>query len=212
MKIRVERKTAESKIVAIIDDGPRNSEAKRDLETPLIFFNHMLEQIAWRSELNIKVKVELDHFFLNHVVCEDVGITLGRAFQELVMQKMGEGIKAYGSASATIDEALARSVVSFESRAYLDLNFNGIEVPQTTEGIQSEDLVAFWEGFVQGAQATLHLDLLKARPNHGHHQWESIFRAAGQALRDALEIRSWRRDMAAGVAGKIDFKVEVTDH
>ena len=64
---------------------------------------------------------------------------------------------------ATIDESLARAVISFENRAYLDLDFNEIIVPATTEGINSEDLVAFWEGFVQGAQATLHLDLLKGR-------------------------------------------------
>jgi len=211
MRVKVERQTLESKISVYIDDGVRNPEAKKELKTPLTFFNHMLEQIAWRSELNIGVNVELDHFFLNHVVCEDVGITLGKAFKELVDRKLTEGSKAYGFALATIDEALARAVVSFESRAYLDLNFNAIEVPQTTEGIQSEDLVAFWEGFVQGAQATVHIDLLKGRDNHGHHQWESIFRAAGQALRDALDIRHWRKNMAAGVAGKIDFKIDIKE-
>ncbi|MFZ7104795.1 MAG: imidazoleglycerol-phosphate dehydratase [Peptococcaceae bacterium] len=211
MKVIVERGTAESKILIELDDGPRNPQLKKEINTPLVFFNHMLEQIAWRSELNIGIKVELDHFFLNHVICEDLGIALGRACKELLERKIPEGAKGYGFALATIDESLARAVVSFESRAYLDLNFNGVEVPQMTEGGYSEDLVAFWEGFVQGAQATLHLDLLKGRANHGHHHWESLFRAAGQALRDAIEHREWRKDMTSGVAGKIGFKIEVKE-
>lgn len=211
MKVTVERKTRESVITVYIDDGPRDLEAKKKLKTTLTFFNHMLEQIAWRSELNIGVEVEMDHFFLNHLVCEDVGLTFGRAFKELMVKKQAEGAKGYGFALATIDEALARAIISFESRAYLDLNFNNIVVPEGTEGINSEDLVSFLEGFVQGAQATLHIDLLKARANHGHHQWESIFRAIGQAFREALEIRPWRQDMAAGVAGKIGFDIKMEE-
>ncbi|MGI6226365.1 MAG: imidazoleglycerol-phosphate dehydratase [Peptococcales bacterium] len=211
MQVKVERQTLESKIHVIINDGPRNPEGKKMIKTPLVFLNHMLEQIAWRCELNIGVDVELDHFFLNHVVCEDVGITMGRAFKELLEKRLSQGGKGYGFALATIDESLARVVCSFENRAYLDLNFNDIEVPMVTEGIHSEDLIAFWEGFTQGAQATLHLDLLKGRNNHGHHHWESLFRGAGQALQDALAIHPWRKDMAAGVAGKIDFKISVED-
>lgn len=211
MKVTVERKTRESFIQVYLEDGPRDLEGKHKLKTSLTFFNHMLEQIAWRSELNIGVEVEMDHFFLNHLVCEDVGLTFGRAFRELMLKKQEEGAKAYGSALATIDEALARVVLSCESRAYLDLNFNNVLVPESTEGINSEDLVSFLEGFVQGAQATLHIDLLKARDNHGHHQWESIFRGLGMAFRDALEIRPWRQNMAAGVAGKIEFDVKIEE-
>jgi len=210
MKIQVTRKTQESIITVTVDDGERDPQGKKELKTPLPFFNHMLEQIVWRSELNIGVNVELDHFFLNHVICEDVGITLGRALKEFLEKRQAVGAKGYGFALATIDESLAQAVLSFESRAYLDLNFNDIPVPSITEGMQSEDLVAFWEGFVQGAQATLHLDLLKGRDNHGHHHWEALFRSVGQALRDALEIRPWRKDMAAGVAGKISFQVDIT--
>ncbi|MDN5322070.1 MAG: imidazoleglycerol-phosphate dehydratase [Clostridia bacterium] len=211
MKVKVERQTLESKIIVILDDGPRDPESKKNINTPLAFFNHMIEQIAWRSELNIGINVELDHFFLNHVICEDVGITLGRACKELLEKKLVQGARGFGFALATIDEALAQAVLSFENRAFLDLNFHDISIPQTTEGIHSEDLVSFLEGFVQGAQCTLHIDLMKARPNHGHHQWESIFRAAGQAFREALEVRPWRSNMSAGVAGKIGFKVEFAE-
>ncbi|NLT94323.1 MAG: imidazoleglycerol-phosphate dehydratase [Clostridia bacterium] len=209
MQVKVKRQTAETRTIVILDDGPRDPEAKKKLKTPLEFLNHMLEHIAWRSELNIAVEVEMDHFSLNHLVGEDVGITLGRAFKELLERRLEQGGTGYGFALAAIDDSLARAVVSFEGRAYLDLNFNNIIVPMATEGVNSEDLVAFWEGFVQGAQATLHLDLLKGRDNHGHHHWESLFRAAGQALRDALNIRPWRKDMTAGVAGRINFSVEV---
>ena len=211
MKITVERKTLESRMTVFVDDGARDPEGKKKLSTPLSFFNHMLEQLVWRSELNIGVEVELDHFFLNHVVCEDTGIALGKAFRELMLKKQDAGAPGYGFALSTIDEALARAVVSFESRAYLDLNFNGIQVPENTEGIQCEDLVSFWEGFVQGAMCTLHLDLLKARANHGHHQWESMFRAVGQAMCQAFGIREWRQNMAAGVAGKIDYRIMMED-
>lgn len=209
MIIRVDRKTKESKISVYVDDGPRNPEIKKELKTPLAFFNHMLEQIAWRSELNIGVDVELDEFFLNHVICEDIGITLGKAIGELVDKKLEEGAKAYGFAYATIDESLARAVISFEKRAYLDLNFNDVKVPETTENINSEDLVSFLEGFVQGAGVSLHLDLLKGRERHGHHHFESIFRALGEALNEAIALRPWRKNMSAGVAGKIEFTTNV---
>lgn len=211
MKIKVTRDTLETKTTVILDDGPRDPRAKERINTPLIFFNHMLEHIAWRSELNITVELEMDHFFLNHLVCEDVGITMGRAFKELLEKRIPAGGKGYGFALATIDESLARAVVSFESRTYFDFTHDDILIPGTTEGIHSEDLIAFWEGFTVGAQATVHLDLLKARDNHGHHQWESLFRAAGQALKDALSIEPWRRDMASGVAGKISFEVEIEE-
>lgn len=211
MIINVQRKTLESNMYVYLDDGERNPSLKKEIQTPLPFFSHMLEQLAWRSEINIGVKVELDEYFLNHVICEDVGITLGKAFKEMVEKKLQTGAKAYGFSYGTIDEALARAVISFENRAYLDLNFHNIQVPVVTEGIQSEDLVAFWEGFVQGAQVTVHLDLLKGRANHGHHHWESIFRAAGEALKNCLEYSPWRKDMTAGVAGKIQFVTEVKD-
>lgn len=211
MKITVQRNTKESSMEVYIDDGPRNPEIKKEIQTPLAFFNHMIEQIAWRSELNIGIKTELDEYFLSHVICEDVGITLGRAFKEYIEKKLEEGAKAYGFAYATIDESLARAVVSFESRAYLELNLENVEVPESTENIQSEDLMAFLEGFVQGAGASLHIDLLRGRPKHGHHHWESIFRAIGQSLRDAIELRPWRQGMTSGVAGKIEFKTEVSE-
>ncbi len=208
MEIIVKRKTNESLMSVRINDGARDPEAKDYLNTPLTFYNHMMEQIAWRSELNIYLDVTLDNFALNHVICEDLGITFGKAIGEMMDRKQKMGAPGYGYSYGNIDESMARCVIGFEKRAYLDLDYNDIIVPESVEGINSEDLVSFLEGFVQGAQATVHLDLLKARDKHGHHQWESIFRAFGDALRQAMLIREWRKNMAAGVAGEITWEIQ----
>ena len=208
MEIIVKRKTNESLMTVRVNDAPRDPEARKGLNTPLTFFNHMMEQIAWRSELNIYMETQLDHFALNHVICEDLGITFGKAIAAMMDKKQKMGAPGYGFSYGNIDESMARSVIGFEKRAYLELQYNGIVVPESVEGINSEDLVSFLEGFVQGAQATLHLDLLKGRDNHGHHQWESIFRALGDSLRSAMLIRPWRENMAAGVAGEITYEIE----
>ena len=209
MGITVTRTTCESKIVVMLDRGPRDVDAKRKLTTPLPFFNHMLEHVAWRGEMNLAIDVKLDHFDLVHVITEDVGIAFGKAVKSYVDHYGHRGLVGYGSAFGTIDEALTRAVLSFESRAYLDFNKGTVVLPERMEGMHSEDLVAFFEGFVQGAQCTLHLDLLKAREGHGHHIWESVFRAFGMALYDALAERPWRKDMTAGVAGDIQYHIEM---
>ncbi|WP_052330092.1 imidazoleglycerol-phosphate dehydratase [Thermicanus aegyptius] len=206
--IEVTRTTSESLIQVKLDFGPRDPRGKEKIATPLPFFNHMLEHVAWRGEMNLAVTVKLDHFDLVHVITEDVGITFGKAIKEYIAAHHGEGVVGYGYAYGTIDESLTRAVLSFESRAYLDFNPGDVKLPPAMEGMNSEDLVAFFEGFVQGAGATLHLDLLKGRPGHGHHIWESAFRAFGQALREALTVRPWRAGMTAGVAGTIHFEVK----
>lgn len=206
--VRVTRTTRESQIVVVVDRNERDPEAKKKVNTPLPFFNHMFEHIAWRAQMNIELDVTLDHFDLVHVITEDVGICFGKAIREYVKRGAARGIVGYGSAYGTIDEALTRAVLSFESRAYLDFDRSSVVLPERMEGMHSEDLVAFFEGFVQGAQCTLHLDLLKGREGHGHHIWEATFRAFAMALYDALSERAWRQQMTAGVAGAIVFSVE----
>ena len=205
MQITCERKTAESQIAVKLDFGPRHAAPKQGLQTTMPFFNHMLEHIIWRGEFNLEVKVELDDFYLTHVICEDVGLTLGTAMKEYVERKLDDGLVGHGFALATIDEALARAVISFENRAYFDFSHHGLDIPLQTENTNSEDLVAFLEGFVQGARCTLHLDLLKGK--NGHHIWEAIFRSLGGALGQALQQREWRKGMTAGVAGPIQINI-----
>ena len=205
LQVCCERKTAESAIVVKLDFGPRHAAPKKGLQTTMPFFNHMLEQVIWRGEFNLEVNVELQDFYLSHVICEDIGITMGTAVKEYVERKLPDGLAGYGFALATIDEALARAVISFENRAYFDFTHSGIIIPAQTENTNSEDLQAFLEGFVQGARCTLHLDLLKGI--NGHHIWEAVFRSLGGALFEALQQREWRKGMTAGVAGPIQMNL-----
>ncbi len=206
MQIIARRKTAESEVVVKVDFGPRYANPKKGLQTTMPFLNHMLEHVIWRGEFNLEVAVELKDFDLKHVICEDIGITFGRALKEHVESRVDEGLKGYGFAVATIDEALAEAVISFENRAYFDFNAKDVSIPARTEGTNSEDLKTFLEGFVQGACCTLHLNILKGE--NGHHLWEAAFRAFGEALHRALELSSWRKGMTAGVAGTIEMQVE----
>jgi imidazoleglycerol-phosphate dehydratase len=201
LRREVLRKTAESEILVKLDFGPRYAEPKKGLQTPLPFLNHMLEHIIWRGEFNLEVKMQLQDFYLSHVICEDLGITLGKGIRECVESGLADGVRGFGSAFSTIDEALSQAVLSFESRAYLHLHHPEVIVPAQVEGMNSEDLKAFFEGFVQGAACTLHLNILKGE--NGHHIWEATFRAFGEALHSALKVRPWRKGMTAGVAGAI---------
>ncbi|PTQ55528.1 MAG: Imidazoleglycerol-phosphate dehydratase [Candidatus Carbobacillus altaicus] len=207
--IRVFRHTRESHIEVVIDDGPIDWEMKEHLTTPLPFFNHMLEHIAWRSGLNVKATAKLDGFFLAHVITEDTGTALGRAIDTYLEENASRGMFGYGFAYGTIDEALARVVLSFEKRALFSFNPGSVVLPEETEGLKSEDLIAFFEGFAQGGRATVHLDLIKGRPSHGHHIWEAAFRAFGQALYEVLRRDARREGMTPGVAGSIHFSVDV---
>ena len=206
MSFTATRKTAESEVRVKLDLVPPHAAVKKNLKTTMPFLNHMLEQLVWRGEFNLEVEVVLTDFFLYHVICEDVGTTLGQAVRACVEARREEGLQGYGFALATIDEALARAVLSFEGRASLHFHTAGPGIPPQTENTNSEDLQTFFEGFVQGAGCTLHLDLL--RGTNGHHIWEALFRSCGEALRNALTSREQRRGMTAGVAGPVEQKVE----
>jgi len=210
MQVILERKTAESEIMVKIDFGPRYADPKKGLNTTMPFLNHMLEHVIARGEFNLEVNVELKDFYLFHVVCEDIGITIGKAIKEYVESRLDDGITGYGSASAIIDEALSQSVISFENRAYLDFYHpDEVVIPSQTENTNSEDLRTFFEGFVQGASCTLHLNIMKGI--NGHHIWEAAFRSFGEALSKALSIREWRKGITSGVAGPIKTKISKGD-
>ena len=204
--ITVTRKTTESEINVTLDFGEFKKDYRKRINTPIPFLNHMIEHIAWRSEVNIEVEVKLDQFDLAHLVCEDVGITLGKAVAEYIYDNQENGVMGYGDGIGIIDEAMARSVISFESRAAFHLSYNGLAMPAETEGVLSQDLETFLEGFVQGAMCTLHVDLLKGQ--NGHHIWEAIYRSFGIALNRAFIISEKRKGMTSGVAGKITFEVK----
>ena len=164
----------------------------------------MIEHIAWRGGFNIEVNVKLDKFVLTHVIAEDLGIALGKAVREYILST--DGVQGYGDAVGIIDEAKAQCAVSFEERAYCDIDFNSIGVGECVEGMNSEDLETFLEGFAQGAMCTLHVDLIKG--HNGHHIWEAIYRTFGTALNRTLMVSEERKGRTAGVAGKIEWVIE----
>ena len=200
--ITVTRKTSESCITVKVDETGLAPNYREKIETTIPFLNHMIEHIAWRSGFGIETDVRLDKFQLAHLICEDTGMALGKAFAKLISDR---ACKGYGDAAGIIDEARALSYISFESRAMFIMDTAG-EVPAQTEGMNSEDLQTFLEGFVHGAGCTLQIDL--QRGENGHHIWEAIYRAFGAALGMALKEDESRKGKTAGVAGKIEYEVQ----
>lgn len=203
--ISVTRKTTESEMVLSLTPPPLEMSYREKINTPIIFLNHMIEHIAWRSGFNIETKVKLDKFYLTHVVCEDLGIALGRAVAEYISRHIDDGINSYGVGVGIIDEAKAQCAMSFEMRSYFDFT-SKVEIPAEAEDMHAEDLKVFLDGFAQGARATLHIDVEKGE--NSHHIWEAVYRAFGIALGEALALNPDKSGRTSGVAGKIDFIIE----
>lgn len=201
-KITATRKTTESQVQVIIEKGRLAADYRKHIRTPLPFLNHMIEHIAWRAALNIDISLDMPDFQLIHLVCEDVSMTLGKAVGEYVRINHPSG---YGFGVGIIDEAKASAVISFEDRAYLDFN-SAVSYGEQVEGMPSEELITFLDGFVQGARCTLHIDIEKGK--NGHHIWEAVYRAFGIALGCALSVDSAREGLTSGVAGEVVYEVK----
>lgn len=174
----VERNTAETRISVKVNlDGTGISR----LSTGIGFFDHMLDQIARHGLIDLEVEADGDLHIDGHHTVEDVGITLGQAVFKAIGDK--KGIRRFGHAYVPLDEALSRAVVDFSGRPGLIMN-----VPFTSSSIGGFDTQLtheFFQGFVNHAQVTLHLDNLKGE--NAHHQAESLFKAFARALRAAIE-------------------------
>ena len=201
--IKAVRKTTESVMGIILDFSPLAPNYRDKICTPIPFLNHMIEHIAYRAGFNIRTTTELTDFTLVHVIAEDLGIALGKAVKEYI--DTTDGAYGYGDAVGIIDEAKAEVAMSFESRAYVDIDYHKNTIPSETEGMLSEDLQTFLEGFAQGAMCTLHVDLLKG--SNGHHIWEAIYRAFGSALNKVVAVDESRIGKTSGVAGKIEWTI-----
>ena len=175
----VSRNTAETKITVKLNlDGTGQSK----LSTGIGFFDHMLDQIARHGLIDLDIHCVGDLHIDGHHTVEDVGITLGQAVAKAVGDK--KGLRRYGHAYVPLDEALSRVVVDFSGRPGLDMH-----VPFKTELIGTFDsqlAYEFFQGFVNHAFVTLHIDNL--RGENSHHQAETVFKAFARALRMALEI------------------------
>jgi imidazoleglycerol-phosphate dehydratase len=174
----VVRNTAETKIRVVVNlDGSGQSK----LATGIGFFDHMLDQIARHGAIDLTVEAEGDLHIDGHHTVEDVGITLGQAVARAVGDR--KGIRRYGQAYVPLDEALSRVVIDFSGRPGLIW-----QVPFTRAmiGVFDVDLVhEFFQGFVNHALVTLHVDNL--RGENAHHQSETVFKAFARALRMAAE-------------------------
>lgn len=177
-KATIKRDTLETQIqVAINLDG--DGSCKVDTGVP--FLDHMLDQVARHGMVDLDIQAKGDLRIDAHHTVEDVGITLGQAFAEAVGSK--KGIRRYGHAYVPLDEALSRVVVDFSGRPGLEY---GVEFPRARVGDFDVDLlVEFFQGFINHAAVSLHIDCLRGR--NAHHMAETIFKAFGRALRMALE-------------------------
>ena len=205
-RIEVKRTTTESDMSVVLDFSPLSDNYRENINTPLTFLNHMIEHIAWRSGINITAEVKLDKFTLTHVICEDLGIAFGKAIAEYVKKTADKGVVGYGDAYGIIDEARAHSLISFESRTYFDIDYNGIGMCDEVEGMYKEDLETFLLGVAQGANCTLQVVLEKGE--NGHHIWEAIFRSLGCTLANSLTLDERRVEKTAGVAGAINWEIK----
>ena len=190
----VSRNTAETKITVRVNlDG--TGEAK--LSTGIGFFDHMLDQIARHGLIDLEVDCDGDLHIDGHHTVEDVGITFGQAVAKAIGDK--KGLRRYGHSYVPLDEALSRVVVDFSGRPGLDMN-----VPFKSGMIGTFDsqlAYEFFQGFVNHAFVTLHIDNLKGE--NAHHQAETVFKAFARALRMALEIDPRAADTIASTKGSL---------
>jgi len=178
-KAAINRETLETQItVELCLDGT----GKCDLETGIPFLEHMLDQIARHGQVDLDIKAKGDLHIDAHHTVEDIGITLGQAFNEAIGDK--KGIVRYGHAYVPLDEALSRVVIDCSGRPGLEFH-----VPFTRAKVGEFDVdlvIEFFQGFVNHADVTLHIDNL--RGHNAHHQAETVFKAFGRALRMAVAL------------------------
>jgi imidazoleglycerol-phosphate dehydratase len=178
---KVTRKTVETQISVKLNlDGTGRSQ----FATGVPFLDHMLDQVARHGVFDLEVAAKGDLHIDAHHTVEDVGITLGQAFAQALGDK--KGVRRYGHAYVPLDEALSRAVVDLSGRPGLEMN---IKFARARIGEFDVDLVhEFFQGFVNHAQVTLHIDNLKG--GNAHHQAETAFKAFARALRMAVELDS----------------------
>ena len=175
----ISRKTHETQIEVSIDlDGKGTSK----LNTGIGFLDHMLDQIARHGMIDLTVEAKGDLHIDAHHTVEDIGIVMGQVFNKAIGDK--KGIKRYGHAYVPLDEALSRVVLDISGRPGLEFN---VEFKRAAIGEFDVDLVhEFFQGFVNHANITMHIDNLKG--DNSHHQAETIFKAFGRALRMAIDL------------------------
>ena len=174
---KVSRKTLETEISVELNlDGQGNS----SFDTGIPFLEHMLEQIARHGSFDLAISATGDLHIDDHHTVEDIGITLGQAFKQALADK--KGIMRYGHAYVPLDEALSRVVIDFSGRPGIEYR---VKFSRPRIGQFDVDLIhEFFQGFINHAPATLHIDNLAGQ--NAHHIAETMFKAFGRALRFAV--------------------------
>ena len=190
----IKRDTAETKIAVSVDlDGSGHAK----LASGVAFLDHMLDQIARHGLVDLDIEAHGDLHIDAHHTVEDIGITLGQAVAKAIGDK--KGIRRYGHAYVPLDEALSRVVIDFSGRPELVWH-----VPFTRAMIGGFDVDLaheFFQGFVNHAQVTLHVDNL--RGENAHHQCETVFKAFGRAFRMAAERDARMADVIPSTKGSL---------
>jgi imidazoleglycerol-phosphate dehydratase len=176
---KVTRNTKETQITVNVNlDGTGTAQ----FDTGIPFLEHMLDQIARHGLIDLDIVAKGDLHIDAHHTVEDIGIALGQAFAKAVGDK--QGIRRYGHAYVPLDEALSRVVIDLSGRPGLEYR---VTYPRARVGEFDVDLVhEFFQGFVNHAQVTLHVDAISGQ--NAHHIVETVFKAFGRALRMALEL------------------------
>ncbi len=190
----VTRATLETQItVALNLDGSGESR----FDTGIPFLEHMLDQVARHGLIDLEIDARGDLHIDDHHTVEDIGITLGQAMNKAVGDK--KGIARYGHAYVPLDEALSRVVVDFSGRPGLEyqVDFSRAQVG----GFDVDLFYEFFQGFVNHAAVTLHVDNLRGA--NSHHQAETVFKAFGRALRMALTPDTRAADQTPSTKGML---------
>ncbi|MBL8527805.1 MAG: imidazoleglycerol-phosphate dehydratase HisB [Burkholderiales bacterium] len=191
---QVTRKTLETEIDVALDlDGT----GRATLATGVPFLDHMLDQVARHGMIDLDVAARGDLHVDAHHTVEDVGITIGQALANALGDK--RGVRRYGHAYVPLDEALSRVVVDLSGRPGLEFH---VAFTRPRVGEFDVDLVyEFFQGFVNHARLTVHVDNLRGR--NAHHQVETVFKAFGRALRMAVEADPRAGGVAPSTKGSL---------
>jgi len=192
--ITKERKTNETKVKVSLE---LYGTGIAEIDTGVPFLDHMLDQIARHGLMDLTIKCDGDTEIDDHHTVEDIGITIGQAFFQAVGDK--KGLTRYGHSYIPLDEALSRVVIDLSGRPGLDL---GVNFTRDRVGTFDVDLIKeFFQGFVNHALVTLHIDNLKGV--NSHHQAETVFKAFGRALRMAVTPDDRQLDVIPSTKGSL---------
>ncbi len=190
----IERKTTETKVSCTVNlDGT----GVFDVKTGVGFFDHMMEQLARHSLIDVTLKTEGDLHIDDHHTVEDSGIAMGQAIAKALGDR--KGIRRYGSCDLAMDETLSRCAIDVSGRAFLVFK---VQFPRDKIGAFDTELVHEWfQAFAMNAGITLHLE--NAYGENAHHIAEASFKALARALRDATEIDPRQKDRIPSTKGSL---------